>query len=296
MYSLQRQEKVWQGRKEAYLGYFWMKITDWIHGFFSCWYLHNTDLLVTRQILNLHNCRTALNNRWQYFANGRIERFGVLADDTFCLTSLATDLITLITSWEAGINYSLNLPKKSFLSHVFCFKIIYTWVKRQFSSFSVNILYSNSVNSPSENGSGSVKEDQDMILCARHEGDAWKLHRSICYVSAAVSFRDLKQDAWSDLLHLFENKALWCIYISASHDFFRGCWRWNHRSCVARFLVSSIFNKHKMWPAITFLTQKNFPTFPLKAILLFISSKEDTELPLPAHRQKSFLLPGLFLH
>lgn len=35
------------------------------------------NLLVTRQIVNLHDCRTAFNARWQYFANDWIERFGV---------------------------------------------------------------------------------------------------------------------------------------------------------------------------------------------------------------------------
>lgn len=60
--------------------------------------LTQTDFVVIRQILSLHDCRTTFSNRWQYFANGWIKRFGVLADDTFCLISSATDLITMIMS------------------------------------------------------------------------------------------------------------------------------------------------------------------------------------------------------
>lgn len=78
-------------------------------------FYHLGTYQVTRQILNLYDCRITFNNRWQYLANGLIGRFCVLADDTFCLTFLATDLITLIMSREAEINYSLNLPKKSFI-------------------------------------------------------------------------------------------------------------------------------------------------------------------------------------
>lgn len=116
-----------------------------------------------------------------------------LTDDTFCLTSSSTDLITLIMLWEAEINYSLNLPKKIILlSHVFCFKIIYTSIKRQFSFFSFNILYTNSLNSPSENW---------RLSCARQEGDALKLSYTACCIPIAVQISNHKQDAQRDLLH-----------------------------------------------------------------------------------------------
>jgi len=42
-----------------------------------------------------------------------------------------------------------------------------------------------------------------------------------------------------------------------------------------------------------FLTQHIFSPFPLKAIVLFKNSKEDTELTLPTDRQKFFAFAWL---
>lgn len=78
-----------------------------------------------------------------------------------------------------------------------------------------------------------------MILCARHEGDAWRFYQSSRDRSVPLWFRDRKQDQGEIHYIPFENKPLQCIYISVSHDFFSR-WRWNCRSRTICFLAPSI--------------------------------------------------------